>query len=742
MRGAGFFFGTPLFLGFSGGAGFSWRRPGVAELASNYTALDLGLSLRLGSRLSVGWAWDRLLSGRNATRGSYRLGMDLRICSALALGGSISDLNRPKRTAESLPLPRRWDAELVLRPLLDRRLEILLGSQFVSTGDWHILPHARIEGRIRRGVRLFGEVKWPGFRAFQSNGTPYLEEILAFAGIRLEFGQADLGVFGMGRIRGGGGVDPGGALIARVNTERQETAVPSAYVAEVRVHNLGSERRFVEVSLLLRRLAQDPNVEAVLLKIDNPGMGLGRVEEARSLIHALRTRKKVLAWIEQASMVDYYLASACDGILMDPAGSLFLGGLKHQVTYFKSALDRLGVDVEVERIAEYKGAMEPFLFNGGSEPVRENHSALLDDEFARLLHAIGADRQITEPALRRMIDRAVYSPADAKQAGLVDEVPEDETQKAVPRWLGHAISVKEADPTPYASQAWFSRRIAVILIDGTLVDGDGDGFPGMRDNLVWSDPLVELLDKVSADSSIGAVVLRINSPGGSALASDHIAQAVKRMRKAGKPVVVSVGDVAASGGYYIAALADRIFAAPSTLTGSIGIYAYKADIGRLLGRLGISVETLRRGEKADLFSLYRPWTNVERQSVGDRIRSMYQRFVATVVEGRASRGIDQGKMQRLGGGRLWTGAQAQSVGLVDELGGLAHAIDEATRLGKVWTGISGLPEIVVLPKASPSLIDLVTQLPLGKSVLQLFLPMLVNNGMGIEARLPYDIEIR
>lgn len=742
MRGAGVFLGTPLFLGFSGGAGFSWRRPGTVGLATNYTAFDLGFSLRLGSQLSFGWAWDRLMSGYSATRSSHSLSVDLRIGSVLALAGGVTDLNQPKHTVQALPLPRRWNSQLVLRPLHDNRLEVGLGSQFISTGDWHVLPHARIEGRIRQGIRLFGEVNWPGFQRLKPDGTQHPEEILAFAGIRMELGQADLGLVGVGRVQGGGGIDPGGALIARIHSQRRETAMPSAYVAEVRAHDLSSERRFVAFAILLRRLAYDPNVEAVLLRIDNPGIGLGRVEEIRSLVKALRTRKKVIAWIEQAGMVDYYLASASDEILMDPAGSLFLGGLKHQVTYFKSALDQLGVEVEVERIAEYKGAMEPFLFNESSQPVRENHSALLDDEFSRLLDAMASDRQIAEPRLRRYIDHAVFDPAHAKSAGLVDDVPEEMADQAVPRRLGRNIQVKDADLIPYASDAWNSRRVAVVLVDGTLVDGDGEGFPGMRDNLVWSDPMVELLDKIRADSSIAAVVMRINSPGGSALASDHLAQAVKRLQKAGKPVVVSIGDVAASGGYYIAAPADHIFSSASALTGSIGIFSYKADVGRLLTRLGISVETLRRGEKADLFSFHRPWSEGERQSVRDRIGQMYQRFVATVVEGRRSRGIDEAKMRLLGGGRLWTGAQAKSVGLVDELAGVAQAIDEAARLGGVRSNLSGTPEVIVLPKATPSLIDFVTQLPLGKSLLQLLLPMLVDGGGGMQARLPYEIEIR
>jgi len=160
----------------------------------------------------------------------------------------------------------------------------------------------------------------------------------------------------------------------------------------------------------MRRVAWDPNVAAVELRIEDAKLGLGRIEELHGLIAELRARKKVVAYLEQASLANYYLASACDGIVMDPAGSLFLGGLAHQVTYFKGALDKVGVKVEVERIAEYKGAMEPFLFDGGSQPVKENHASMLDDNFSRIVAALGERRKLSETTVRTLIDQAVFFP--------------------------------------------------------------------------------------------------------------------------------------------------------------------------------------------------------------------------------------------------------------------------------------------------------------------------------------------
>jgi protease-4 len=530
----------------------------------------------------------------------------MRLARWLAVGATVADLNRPRVVAEGERLPRRFGMEVALRPLADRRFELGLGANLSHVDRWRLAPHGRIEGRVATGLRLFGEFAWR--RMPLSDGGSAVGELLALIGARFELDQAEVALAGLGRADADGGFFPGGSLLARVHANRRETLVPGETIAQIKLDNLRSDRKFVETVLLMRRVAWDPNVVAVELRIDDAKLGLGRSEELHALITALRARKKVVAYLEQASLANYYLASACDGILMDPAGSLFLGGLSHQVTYFKGALDKVGVNVEVERIAEYKGALEPFLFDGGSPPVKENHASLLDDEFGRLVAALGERRKLSEATVRTLIDKAVFSPTEAKAAGLVDVLSEEEETEAVQRWFGRRVRVAQADTTPLVSPAWFSKYVAVIIADGNIVDGEGRDFPFDDEAMVWSDPMVAALDAARTNPNVAAVVLRVNSPGGSAVASDQIARAVVRLRKAGKPVIASMGDVAASGGYYIAAPANRIYADPSTLTGSIGIYGYKVDLSGLLGKLGLVVETMRRGEKVDLFSVHRPWT--------------------------------------------------------------------------------------------------------------------------------------
>ena len=230
-------------------------------------------------------------------------------------------------------------------------------------------------------------------------------------------------------------------------------------------------------------------------------------------------------------------------------------------------------------------------------------------------------------------------------------------------------------------------------------------FPFDLGGVAGADTLVEALEECRRDASIRAVVLRVNSPGGSAFSSDVIARAVSRLRAAGKPVITSMGDVAASGGYYVAAPTDVIFAEPSTTTGSIGIFGFKLDVSRLLAALSINVEVYRRGPHADQLLPFRPWTDEERAMAERKIRYLYDLFTATVAAGRKARGFTPARVDKVGRGHVWTGAQARTLGLVDELGGVTAAIDRAAALGAVPTDGGQLPDLVVLPRSSATILQ-------------------------------------
>ncbi len=336
----------------------------------------------------------------------------------------------------------------------------------------------------------------------------------------------------------------------------------------------------------------------------------------------------------------------------------------------------------------------------------------------------------------------------------------------IARALGRPdVGITDLDTAPIAPGAWPGRRVAVVLVDGTIVDGPSQELPFGIGGVAGSDTLLAALEECRTDSTIGAVVLRVNSPGGSAFASDVIARAIVQLRAAGKPVVVSMGELAASGGYYISAPADLVFAEPSTITGSIGIFAIKVDAAQLVSLLGINVQTTNRGAHADYLSPYRPWTEAEMKMVMDKMRYLYGQFIETVAEGRKSRGLTVARVDELGRGQVWTGALAQSVGLVDRLGGLADAIDEATRLGghpdrprpdardsraaaraagsgspsrdgrRRWIGAgAGASAKPVTPA------QLLT--PDARAALRMLAPTLLRGGAGFQARLPYDIDLR
>ncbi|HJX54903.1 MAG TPA: signal peptide peptidase SppA [Polyangia bacterium] len=748
-RGGALMLGTPLFLGAGLGAGFHWLRPTLPGIPSDYQKLQLGFGVRLGRGAGFGMSWEHIFSTGLAKTNSFTFGLGVRLASMLAAGVTVRDVARARLPAGTVP--REWDFEAILRPLGTDRLEIAGGVRLLQASDTTALPRARVSARLARGLLIFGEMDWPHYRApeLQASGgvlTPPAD-YAAMVGLTIEEERLGVTVAGVGNWRAGdqnsADFGPGGSFMLRAFPARHAPLWAGSYVARVRVSELEADRNFVALVVRLRQLGDDPAVAGVLLDIEDPELGLGRIEELRALVADMRKRKPVLARLTQPDTRATYLASACDRVFIDPALGLTFDGFAQTVTFYKTALDRLGVEVDLVRIAEYKGAMEPFVMNGQSSPVAANRNAILDDVFGRLLASVADGRSargLDQAKVRGLVDRAVFSPEEARQAGLVDRVADEDELKAL---VMQALApLRDADSTPRDVGRWRPARVAVVLVDGTLVDGEGSDFPFPSNEFAWSDRIIAALDEAAEDPSVRAVVLRVNSPGGSVLASDRIARVLVRLRKLGKPVLASMGDVAASGGYYVAAPASEIFASPSTLTGSIGIFGFKVNVQGLLGRLGIASETYKRGAHADLLSASHGWNDEERALMSGRMEQMYRRFLDTVAEGRQSRGVTVARADELGRGRVWTGSQAVGVGLVDRMGGISVAIDEAARRGGVTLGPGGLPELVVLPRPVPSLLGALSRIPGGRVALRLLAPLVVQGGNGILARMPYDIETK
>jgi protease-4 len=409
------------------------------------------------------------------------------------------------------------------------------------------------------------------------------------------------------------------------------------------------------------------------------------------------TDKPIVAYLETAGNKEYYLASACSEVYMAPEGMMFFIGLRFGVTFFKGALEKLGVDAQFARIGQYKSAVEPFTREEMSDSFREMLESLADDLFDDMLTDIAADREMPLDSLRAIVDDPPLTAGHALEVGLVDElVYRDELEaqfKQADEEEWSLVSMDTYAQVPPASLGLGDGpEIAVIYCEGAIMSGESAPPYYGGDQTMGSATITRVLRQARKDEDIEAVVMRVDSPGGSGLASDLIWREVE-LTSAEKPVVVSMSDYAASGGYYISMGADAIIAQPGTLTGSIGVYTGKFSLGGLFDKVGLSVETVERGEYAGLMSPSEPFSEAEQGKIEGMIESFYDTFIEKAAEGRQR---DPSEVDRIARGRVWTGRQALGVGLVDELGGFRTALDRAKELA----GIDAEKEVtlVILPE--------------------------------------------
>jgi protease-4 len=439
----------------------------------------------------------------------------------------------------------------------------------------------------------------------------------------------------------------------------------------------------------LKKAKVDKRISGVLLEIKLLMAGWGKAEELREAIADFRTSgKPIYAYIEIGSNKEYYIATACDRIYVMPTGDLFINGLAADVMFFRGSLDKLGIYPDVFQIGKYKNAPDQFTRKGMSDAHREVINAILDDLFNRFVNTVAETRKKSPDEVRALIDNAPLNAKDALGAGLIDGANyRDEVENELKKRLGfkenEELRLTKAsaygDVSPESLGLNKGERIAIIYASGEIGGGSSDSgtFGGQS---TGSDTMVKAINDARKDDSIKAIVLRVDSPGGSAYASDVIWHAVEEAKKK-KPVVISMGDVAASGGYYIACNANRIIAEPSTYTGSIGIFAGKPVMRGFYDWLGVTNEYVMRGKNAGLFRETEKFTPEERARFESIIKRMYyDEFVPRVAQGR---GKNPEEVDAIGQGHVWTGAQAKEKGLVDEFGGLDHAVDVARQLANI-----------------------------------------------------------
>lgn len=451
----------------------------------------------------------------------------------------------------------------------------------------------------------------------------------------------------------------------------------------------GTDESLTNLVLQFRKAKTDKRIKAIVLDINMSGAGWAKAEEIRDAITDFRSsNKQVYAYMEFGMNKEYYIASSCDRIYLAPPGELFINGLAANVMFFRGSLDKLGVYPDIYQIGKYKSAGDTFTRKEMSEAHREFINSLLDDLFNRYVEAIAKSRGKTPEEVRASVDNSPYSALKAKEAGLIDSASyRDELDKEIKSKLGYkntdelrlvrGSEYREVPPESLGLDK--GERIAVIYATGDIGSGKSENSP-TGDQSIGSDTVAKALNDARDDKTIKAIVLRVDSPGGSGLASDIIWHAVEAAKQK-KPVVVSMSDVAASGGYYISASANKIIAQPSTITGSIGVVGGKPVMKGFYDWIGVSNEYVLRGKNAGMFRETEKFTPDERAKFEEWIKTTYYNdFVPKVARGR---GKDPEYVDSVGQGRVWTGSQGKEKGLVDEFGGLDRAIAIAKQLANI-----------------------------------------------------------
>jgi len=440
----------------------------------------------------------------------------------------------------------------------------------------------------------------------------------------------------------------------------------------------------------LRKAKVDSRVRAVLLDINFPGIGWGKADELRDAISDFRgSGKPIYAYMELGTNREYYIATAAEKIFVPPSGDLYINGFAAEATFYKGSLDKLGVEADVIQIGpKYKSAPDQYTKKEMGEGQREVINAILDEYYGRFTGAIAETRKKTPEDVQGLIDNAPYNANQAKELGLIDEAfYKEQVYEELQTRLGYksgdklrTLSSSEYREVPSDSLGLNNgERVAVIYASGAIYPGSSNDGP-FGGQTVGSDTIVKAVDDAAADASIKAIVLRVDSPGGSALASDLMWYALENA-KAKKPVVVSMGDVAASGGYYIACNANKIVAEPASITGSIGMFMGKPVVKGLYDWLGITNQYVMRGKNSGIFRETEKWTPEERAKMEEQANNVYyNNFVPKVAKGR-NKSIEE--VNTLGQGRVWTGTQAKANGLIDEFGGLEKAVEIAKQLANL-----------------------------------------------------------
>jgi protease-4 len=610
----------------------------------------------------------------------------------LSIGGKVSNFNRPHFFGERID--RTWDLGIALRPFGERYTFALDGRWQEPEGFGRGRPIAHLFAQPIEGLILSGMLDDRDNYGFNVELNLHHVGAGVYSLFNTEEDQEFRG--GCSYLRLSSDIYPS---LVKPRRRFLELTLDGNIVEEKPAKSLfGPRRRSVyEVLASIEKAREDPTIKGLLLKLTNPSFGLATVQELRSAILDFRgAGKTVICFAENMSNKEYYLASVCDEIVLMPAGYVWLTGLKSEVTFFKGTMDKLGMEAEIEAAGKYKSAREPVTRESMSEPFREVVNSLLDESYQQMTSAIAEGRGWSLERVREIVDEGPYTAPRAKETGLVDKLAyRDELREIIKEVTGRNYTrIGENDyrsGEEFVSSWAVPPKIAIIYATGTIVQGkSGSAF--YFGKTIGSETIATAIRKAKEDRSVKAVVFRIDSPGGDGLASDVILREVNLCKKR-KPFIVSMSDLAASGGYYIACSADTIVAQPSTLTGSIGVLGGKLVLREFYHKIGLRKDIITRGKRAAGTSDYTHLTEEERRLLKGMIDEFYWDFVRKVAEGRK---LSEVYVDSVAQGRVWTGSQGKEVNLVDEVGGILLALQIARE--KAGIDPEAEVEIVTLPE--------------------------------------------
>ena len=637
----------------------------------NYFALDLGLLYRPTNFLSLGATFDNLNKpaiGIRSFEREYRAGIAF----------------RPMTNRITLFADRLWTES---EPIKDFFKDI--ENQYLLGGELEPIRGILIRGNINQKE----EVKIGLTYQFPQSGLGYsasLNEDSDFLRHDFHITYSSEVYQSLYTLRN---------QIAEVKIEGAIEDVSSGF--SLFGERTSSYRRIINQ---LEKAEEDYSIRGVLLYIRSFRTGFATIQELQKKIESLKEAgKPVVAYLEEGGGDrSLYLASSADRIVVPPSGHLTLLGPRAEILMLKGLMDKLGVEADMVRAGKYKSAVEPLTQKHLSEEVREEYQTVINELHHQLTSTIALGRKMEEEEIERMMEeRGAWWPEDAKEKGLIDEVGYYEDAKSLIAELtgsskgGEKVKTVHLLKRKYFQYDWKELpKISVLLASGTITSGKSrtNWLDGTR--TLGSETLVEQIRRARGDPSIKAIVLRVDSPGGEVTASDLIWREVKKTKEAGKPIIVSMGDLAASGGYYISCSADKILANPGTITGSIGVFGGKFVLEKTYEKLGLYPEVIKRGKHADAFSSSRRFTEEERKIYQEHIDHSYSNFVEKVAEGR---GLSYEEVDEVAQGRIWTGSQALERGLIDQLG----TLEDAIQLAKEMAEIEGDIKVVYLTPRRP-----------------------------------------